>query len=222
MNALEDSVEFAENPEPRVPCVLLLDTSFSMEGAPIASLNAGLATFRSNLLEDPVATKRVEVAIVTFNSTAEVLQDFVTVDNFEAPVISHLGGATCMCAGVEKGLSLLQERKALYRQNGIAYYQPWLFVITDGQPTESAGTIRATSARVKDEETKKKLAFFAIGVEGANMELLRSFSLRPPAKMTGLNFTSLFVWLSASMQRLSASKAGERTNLPPVDWGTVG
>jgi uncharacterized protein YegL len=222
MGTLESSVEFAENPEPRVPCVLLLDTSISMEGAPIKSLNAGLATFRSNLLEDPVAMKRVEIAIVTFDSTATVLQDFVTVGNFNAPSISTLRPATCMCAGIDKALEVLQERKALYRQNGIAYYQPWLFVITDGQPTESANIIEAASRRVKEEETNKKLAFFAIGVEGANMEILRSFSLRPPAKMAGLNFTSLFVWLSASMQRLSASKAGEKTSLPPVDWGTVG
>jgi uncharacterized protein with von Willebrand factor type A (vWA) domain len=31
--------DFALNPEPRCPCLLLLDTSGSMEGAPIAELN---------------------------------------------------------------------------------------------------------------------------------------------------------------------------------------
>ena len=36
------SVEFAENPEPRVPCVLILDTSQSMQGSRINELNAGL------------------------------------------------------------------------------------------------------------------------------------------------------------------------------------
>jgi uncharacterized protein with von Willebrand factor type A (vWA) domain len=34
---LEETVEFAENPEPRCPCVLLLDTSSSMRGAPITA-----------------------------------------------------------------------------------------------------------------------------------------------------------------------------------------
>ncbi len=34
--------EFAENPEPRCPCLLLLDTSGSMAGAPIAQLNLGI------------------------------------------------------------------------------------------------------------------------------------------------------------------------------------
>jgi uncharacterized protein YegL len=173
MNTLESSVEFAENPEPRVPCVLLLDTSSSMQGAPIESLNAGLATFRSNLLEDPVATKRVEIAIVTFDSSANVLQDFVTFEKFNAPSISALGPSTCMCAGVDKALELLLERKALYRKNGIAYYQPWLFMITGGQSTESAEMIQAASLRVKELENNNKLAFFAIGVESANMDFLR-------------------------------------------------
>jgi uncharacterized protein with von Willebrand factor type A (vWA) domain len=36
---LDEVVEFAENPEPRCPCVLLLDTSGSMQGTPINALN---------------------------------------------------------------------------------------------------------------------------------------------------------------------------------------
>ena len=36
---LDEVVEFAENPEPRCPCVLLLDTSASMTGTPIQALN---------------------------------------------------------------------------------------------------------------------------------------------------------------------------------------
>ena len=36
--SLEDMVEFAENPEPRCPCVLLLDTSGSMRGERIQAL----------------------------------------------------------------------------------------------------------------------------------------------------------------------------------------
>ncbi|MCE3202317.1 hypothetical protein [Paenibacillus sonchi] len=32
------AVEFAENPEPRCPCILLLDTSYSMQGEGIKEL----------------------------------------------------------------------------------------------------------------------------------------------------------------------------------------
>ena len=46
------NVEFVENPEQRCPVILLLDTSHSMNGAPIAELNAGLSTLRQELLND--------------------------------------------------------------------------------------------------------------------------------------------------------------------------
>ncbi len=57
---------FADNPEPRCPCLLLLDTSGSMSGAPIAELNAGIQAFKDELIADEIAIKRVEVAVVTF------------------------------------------------------------------------------------------------------------------------------------------------------------
>ena len=70
---LADAVEFAENPEPRCPCVLLVDTSGSMQGAPIAALNEGLRAFKTDLMKDALASRRVEVAIVTFSSDVSVV-----------------------------------------------------------------------------------------------------------------------------------------------------
>src|SRR5262249_9178727 len=58
--------EFADNPEPRCPCLLLLDPSGSMSGQPIAQLNEGIAAFKSELTADTMAAKRVEVGIVSF------------------------------------------------------------------------------------------------------------------------------------------------------------
>ena len=55
-------VEFADNPEPRCPCILLLDTSGSMRGAKIAELNKGLEIFADELRCDTMAAKRVEIA----------------------------------------------------------------------------------------------------------------------------------------------------------------
>jgi uncharacterized protein YegL len=77
---LEDAVGLADNPEPRCPCILLLDVSGSMFGAPINALNEGLRIFRDELNKDGLAKKRVDIAIVTFESTVKVVQDFVTAD----------------------------------------------------------------------------------------------------------------------------------------------
>jgi hypothetical protein len=61
-----EAASFADNPEPRCPVILLLDTSGSMQGAPIAELNEGLATLQQELQRDELAAKRVELAVVTF------------------------------------------------------------------------------------------------------------------------------------------------------------
>ena len=46
-----ECVEFAENPEPRCACVLLLDTSGSMAGKPIEQLNEDREAYLKKGLE---------------------------------------------------------------------------------------------------------------------------------------------------------------------------
>ena len=61
-----DHPELVANPEPRCACLLLLDTSGSMHGPPITELNAGLLAFKDELMADPMAMQRVEVAVISF------------------------------------------------------------------------------------------------------------------------------------------------------------
>ncbi|OCQ92471.1 hypothetical protein BCD67_07405 [Oscillatoriales cyanobacterium USR001] len=218
---LDEAVEFAENPEPRCPCVLLLDTSGSMQGAPLDALNEGLQTFRDDLTKDELAKKRVEVAIVTFDNQIKVVQDFVTADQFEPPLLTAQG-QSYMGAGISYALDLIAARKSEYRSNGITYYRPWVFMITDGEPQgESDRVVEEASQRIKEEEANKRVAFFAVGVEGANIARLAQIVDRTPVKLRGLDFREMFIWLSASMQRVSHSKIDEQVALPPPGWGTV-
>jgi uncharacterized protein YegL len=216
-----DEIEFAENPEPRCPCVLLLDTSGSMSGSAIGALNQGLQTFKHALAEDGLASRRVEIAIITFDSKVTVVQDFVTADQYE-PVSMAAGGATAMGTAIVTGLDMVRDRKKQYRENGISYYRPWIFMITDGEPQgEASDIVDEAAARIRTEEETRSVAFFAVGVEGANMEKLRAIAVRDPVKLNGLNFGEMFVWLSASMQRVSHSKFDDQVDLPPLGWGTV-
>jgi uncharacterized protein YegL len=218
---LLEGVEFADNPEPRCPCVLLLDTSGSMNGAPVRALNEGLAAFRDELAQDALARRRVEIAVVTFGGEVKVVQEFVTVDNFTPPTLEAFG-LTPMGTAVHKALDLIEARKAMYKANGVAYYRPWVFLITDGAPEgEPAGTVEKAADRIKQDEAAKRVAFFAVGVDGADLAQLSALSVRPPLKLRGLHFVELFVWLSRSTQQVAKSKVGDQVALPPVDWGTV-
>jgi len=82
---------FADNPEPRLPCVLLLDVSGSMGGQPISELNAGVVGFKDDLMADPLAAKRVEVAIVAFGGTVQTACDFTTAGEFHPPALVASG-----------------------------------------------------------------------------------------------------------------------------------
>ena len=218
---LEEAVEFAENPEPRCACILLLDISGSMQGAPIKALNQGLQTFKDELGKDPLARKRAEVAIVTFDSHVETIQDFVTADRFAPPALDARG-LTHMGTAIHQALDMIQSRKAQYRANGVAYYRPWAFMITDGEPQgEPDEIVEQAAQRLKVDEADKHVAFFAVGVEKANMQRLSEIVVRTPVKLKGLNFVDMFLWLSASMQRVSHSRVDEQVALPPPGWGTV-
>lgn len=218
---LDEVVEFAENPEPRCPCVLLLDTSGSMQGNAIEALNQGLLSLKDELLKNSIASRRVEIAIVSFDSHINVVQDFVIADQFNPPILTAQG-LTSMGAGIHKALDMVQERKSLYRANGIAYYRPWVFMITDGEPQgEMDHLVEQAAIRLQDDEANKRVAFFSVGVENANMMRLNQIAVRTPLKLKGLNFIEMFVWLSASMSAVSHSQIDEQIALPPIGWGSI-
>lgn len=217
-----NNVEFAENPEPRVPCVLLVDTSTSMHGPKLDELNRGLQIYRESLLSDPLASKRVEVAIVTFGGRVKQLVDFTTAEQFNPPRLQAIGG-TPMGEAISTGLDLIEQRKDAYRENGIAYYRPWAFLITDGEPNDHW---KPVISRVQSGEQAKSFSFFSVGVEGANMEVLTELSVRAPLWLQGLKFRELFTWLSNSQQAVSRSSLGEEVPLAdpttgPTGWAAV-
>lgn len=218
---LEAAVEFAENPESRCPCVLLLDVSGSMKGAPIDALNQGIQAFKEDLSKDTVASNRVEVALVAFDNEVVVHNDFCTIDNFNPPKLKD-GGATHMGSAVIKALDMIEARKALYKENGISYYRPWVFLITDGAPYgEDATIFEEAVRRVHDDEQNKRVAFWGVGVEQADMAALGRLCVRTPVKLNGLNFVEMFVWLSKSAGAVAASQVDEMVVLPPPGWATV-
>jgi uncharacterized protein YegL len=127
-----------------------------------------------------------------------------------------------MGSGIQKALDLIQTRKTQYRANGIAYYRPWVFMITDGEPQgEPENIVQNASQRLKNDEQAKRVAFFAVGVEKANMQKLAQIVVRTPVKLIGLNFVEMFVWLSKSMEAVAQSRTDEQVALPPPGWGAV-
>ena len=216
-----ENIEFVENPEPRCPVILLIDTSQSMSGKRINQLNSGIAIFKQEVERDTTASLRVEVAIITFNDSVQTVQDFVTINQFYPPQLTA-NGLTAMGQGIELALDKVEQRKSIYKENGTQYYQPWVFLITDGEPTDEW---KESAQRVRQAVAENKLSFFAVGVQGADMNKLRQIASPsiPPVRLDGLKFKEMFRWLSNSMKRVSGNKVGDgEVDLPPITgWARV-
>ncbi len=155
----------------------------------------------------------------------QTVSPFATPDMFFPPQLST-SGDTPMGAAVMHALSMVEHQKALYRANGIAYFRPWIFLITDGGPTDS---YKGAAAAAREGEGAKKFNFFAVGVRGADFDKLSEFSgAREPVALDGLKFREMFRWLSSSLKAVSHSQSHsaanpeERLALPaPSGWTSI-
>ena len=106
-----DQAEFAENPEPRCPVVLALDTSGSMQGNAIAEMNEALRAFAAALRSDRLASLRVEVAVIAFGGKVRAIdvrgpapvdsqgQEIVPFNRFGLAIITLAALAFALFAG---------------------------------------------------------------------------------------------------------------------------
>lgn len=208
------------NPSPRCACMLVLDTSGSMAGAPINELNAGLLDFVKAVQEDEVAACSVEIGVITAGSRVQELLPITGASQIDHVQTLSASGATPLGEAVRLALRRLDERKVEYKRNGIAYYQPWLVIISDGAPTDQ-WTDAAASARNLSQQ--RKLVSLPLGVNTADMSVLGQFSSKPPKHLAGLRFREFFEWLSASMSQVSASNStSAQVALPRTNsWDSI-
>jgi uncharacterized protein YegL len=193
--------------EPHLACVLLLDTSASMSGPPIDSLNRALEDFKNKVSMDETALKRVDIAIVEFNSTVNVVQDFTPILQMQ-PVTLEAKGATSMGKGITTAIEMVKARNLVYYELGTPVHKPWVFMITDGGPTDD---IENAISMIKERESKGtygKLKFFALGVAGYNKEVLFRITNRV-MELKDTDFSGIFNWLADSMVYISNSRVGE-------------
>lgn len=187
----------------------------------LQELVGGVNLFYDNLLEDDVARYSAEICIVTFGgNSAEVVLDFANLERQEGErqeKISSLQarGETPMGEAVNMALDCLEERKKSYKDSGVDYFQPWLVLMTDGEPNGDVAELNRAISRTNELANNRKLTVFPIGIGvEADMSCLAKFSpKRPPLRLKGMNFKGFFEWLSSSVSRTSQSMLGSKIKL---------
>lgn len=217
-------VALVDNTEQRTPLVLVLDCSGSMAGAPMTQLNEGLKLLEQELKADAIASKRVRLLLVQYGGmdTAEVAGDWLDAMDFTAPTL-EASGTTPTGHAVDLALAKIEEEKQNFKSAGIAYTRPWMFIMSDGQPTDD---YQSAAERCRQAEAANKVAVFPLAVgAGAQSDVLGEFSSKGAAavkKLDGLKFQELFLWLSASMKVVSQARPGGQAQLPAADsWSSA-
>lgn len=233
--------DLVENPTPRVPICLCLDTSGSMgavEGdyvltgekvfedgkewelvtggtSRIDELEKGVKLFYDAIRDDEVAVYSAEICIVTFDDVARCVVDFSNVERQKniPELVAH--GDTAMGEGVNLALNLLERRKQEYREKGVDYYQPWLVIMTDGTPNGDSDEYDRAVKRTTEMVNSNKLSIFPVAIgDETDLNALNKFSPKRNAlKLDGLKFDEFFGWLSKSVSRTSQSTPGETIKL---------
>ena len=225
---IENALEFTHNREERCAIILVLDTSGSMEGTPIQSLNDAIQLFHQHITADPMVSAKIDIAIISFAHFI-VWYEFVNATQFIPPPLTAQGG-TIISFPLNVALDMVAKRKDTYRINGISHHRPWIVLITDGAPEHDTDhNIDATSARLRQAEDLRQCSLFTITCGDANREetvnLLRdriASPNRPPKKTTEANFGELFNWLSNSLAAVSQSSPDGQVRLADTSgWEIV-
>lgn len=233
--------DLVENPTPRVPICLCLDTSGSMrevEGdcvptgekifedgkewnvvtggtSRIDELKKGVQLFYDSIRNDEMAVYSAEICIVSFDDQAKCVVDFANVERQDNIPELVAQGNTAMGEGVNLALDLLEQRKKEYKDKGVDYYQPWLVLMTDGKPNGKESEFERAVERTVEMVKSKKLTVFPIAIgDETDLIALNKFSPnRSALKLRGLKFNEFFAWLSKSVSKTSQSMPGEKVKL---------
>ena len=199
-----------------VACVVLVDTSGSMAGNSIVEVNNGLQELKTSLENDATASGSVEICVIEFNSSCDMVHPFAPVPMFNPPSL-NASGLTSLNQAIIKGLDEVQRRKDLYKAEGVPYYRPWMFLLTDGAATDTEFEAEA-KAKLLDAVDQGKVLFFACGVTDADFNALAGYKCHKGTvlKAQGTDFGAIFEWLSSSVAVVSGSRADSKIDLPPL------
>ncbi len=200
----------------RLPVYILLDTSGSMRGEPIHSVNVGLQSMLSALRQDPYALESVHLSIITFDVEAREYLPLTPLDEVKlSEVVVPDAGATFLGAALDLLIQCVDRDIKKSTGDAKGDWRPLLFVMTDGSPSD-LHAYRAAIAQLKKRNFGSILACAAGPKAKQNILLELTDRVVTLDTMDSAAFSGFFKWVSASVA-IGSSSAGVSGNisLPP-------
>lgn len=200
----------------RLPIFFLLDTSESMIGPNIQSLEAGMEEILATLRTDPHALETVHLSVIAFAGRAGVLAPLIDLVRFYPPRLP-VGSGTNLPAGLECLIEQIdtqvQRRSATSRGD----YKPVVYLMTDGRSTSNTDAIVAKW----NAHYRKRVNLIAIAIgslaDTAVLSQLTDNVIRFDQREPG-DFDKMIRWVTASISIQSQSVEGASSvSLAKVD-----
>ncbi len=203
----------------RLPVYLLLDCSGSMAGDRIIAVNEGLGMIYRLLMADPQALETVHMSVICFSSKVDQYP-LVPLDLFQPPSLTATG-ATAMGGAFQMLVQSIEQDLILNSPTQHGDYRPLVFLLTDGEPTDS---YRDPLQRLKSLRGSRTPTIIALGCgTGVNTAMLHEVTenvflmhtVNPEA------IKAFFRWISGSISSTSraiGSGSADQTTVmaPPM------
>lgn len=129
------SMDFTPARARMLPVIILADTSGSMHGEKIDSLNRAMSEMIESFTQNDSVQAEINVAIISFGGSAKLVQDLTPVDEITIPIFTA-GGGTPLGGAIRLATDLIEDRERLPKNA----YRPVIVLLTDGIPTDDANS----------------------------------------------------------------------------------
>ncbi|KVJ61073.1 vWA domain-containing protein, partial [Enterobacter hormaechei] len=131
----------------RLPVYLVIDTSGSMRGESIHSVNVGIQAMLSALRQDPYALESVHISIITYDNEAREFIPLTPLEDFQfSDIVVPSAGGTFTGAALECLMQCVE--RDVRRSDGDTKgdWRPLVFLMTDGTPSDALAYGEAVKA----------------------------------------------------------------------------
>lgn len=209
----------------RLPIYLLLDTSGSMKGTGIDSLNEGLKVFKKEVLNDKYAKDTIHVCIIEFNTNAKMITDgLISIEKLNTPNLVATG-----LTNLSEAFELLNQsldkdiiQNVVDQKRGD--WHPIIYVLTDGKPEPEKQNWKESREKILKRSKSNSIKIITVGC-GSNIteEIIKDISTGRCFKMSDseVSFKHFFEWVTQTALDGSreyskqANSAQDNFNPPP-------
>lgn len=189
----------------KLPLIILADTSGSMTGAKIASMNQALQDLAQELRSDQMTAETVLVSLITFNNQVHEVCILQPIRNVNIPTLTA-SGATAMGAAIRVALAHLSDRTRL----PISCTTPTIALCSDGRPTDQW---RQPLEELKRHPLASRAARVALAIgEDADASILAEFIGNPEFPVLRADeadkIQSFFQWVTLHTKSRSVGSQG--------------